>query len=188
MLAPVLLRVALWCWALAALAAGRSGWLQAADGRVLAALALALTALVLSASLRVSWLRAWWEGLDHRRVALLHVTRFSGLFLLWFHQRGELPTSFAFPAGIGEILVAAMALPAALAPLEPAWRQRALAIWNVFGLAGLIVTLSHLALLDTPVPALTSLPLSLGPTFLVPLLLVSHVMLLRRPRSNEAGS
>ena len=145
MLAPVLLRVVLWCWALAALAAGRQGWLASADGAVLAAVAVALAALALSASLRLPWLRDWWDGLDRRRVALFHTTRFAGLFLLWFHQRGELPTTFAFPAGLGEILAAAMALPAALAPLPPDLRRRALSVWNVFGRAGLILTLTNLA-------------------------------------------
>ena len=37
---------------------------------VLAAVAVALAALALSASLRLPWLRDWWDGLDRRRVAL----------------------------------------------------------------------------------------------------------------------
>lgn len=184
MAARLLVRAALWCWALAALAAGRLGWLEGAHGPVLAALALALATFALSCSLRFPALRAWWDGLDARRVALFHTSRLAGLFLLWSHHRGELPTSFALPAALADLLIAVLALPVALAPVDAELRRRALVIWNMFGLASLLLTLAHLARLPEPAPALTSLPLSLGPTLLVPVLLVSHVLLLLRGRSD----
>jgi hypothetical protein len=62
--------------------------------------------------------------------------------------------------------------------------------WNPIGLADIlfvVATAGRLALADpTSMRALTVLPLSLRPTFLVPITIASHVLILARPgRSQE---
>jgi hypothetical protein len=152
-----------------------------------------LTGVLLWAYFRLASVRSWVNSLDLRALVLLHVTRFVGIYFLILHQRGELPRAFAVPGGIGDIFIATFALPVALAPLEPARRLSAIVIWNVVGLVDiLMVILSAMRInLSTPgeLRALTHLPLSLLPTFLVPLIIASHVILFARilPPARRAG-
>ncbi|HUR58588.1 MAG TPA: hypothetical protein VM029_12825, partial [Opitutaceae bacterium] len=143
-----------------------------------------LAGLVLYACFRRPRLRAWIDGLDSRRLVLLHVTRFVGIYFLVLHRRGELPEAFAVPAGIGDIIVATMALPVAFAPVDDRTRLRAIVIWNVAGFADILLVVATAARLNLADPAqmhaLTHLPLSLLPTFLVPLIIATHVLLFLR--------
>ena len=140
---------------------------------------------------RISLVRTWVDALDLRVLVLLHVTRFVGAYLLLLFQRGELPRAFAAGGGVTDILVAAMALPIALAPLGESGRNRAIVIWNVVGFAGiLLATLSAVRITlvyPTQLRALTHLPLSLFPTFLTPLLLATHVIIFARTRGNATS-
>ena len=92
--------------------------------------------------------------------------------------------AFAVPGGIGDIVVATFALPVALAPLAESSRLRAIYIWNVVGLVDttlVVVTAARLNLADpSQLHALTHLPLSLLPTFLVPLIVATHVIIFAR--------
>ena len=131
------------------------------------------------------------DALDLRSLVLLHVTRFVGIYFLVLYRRGQLPYDFAVPGGIGDIIVAALALPLALAPLADTTRQRAMRIWNIIGLVDIVLvvlTATRLNLADpTQMHALTYLPLSLLPTFLVPLIIATHIVIfvrLARPQTS----
>jgi hypothetical protein len=145
---------------------------------------LGLTGLLLFAYFKIAAVRAWVNGLDIRALVLLHVTRFVGIYFLVLHQRGELPRAFAVPAGIGDIVIATFALPVALAPLEYATRLRAIVIWNVVGLVDILMVVGTAARINLSTPgelrAFTHLPLTLLPTFLVPLIIATHVVLFAR--------
>src|SRR6185436_4039461 len=107
-----------------------------------------------------------------------------GIYFLVLHQRGELPRAFAVPGGIGDIIIATFALPVALAPLEHSVRLRAIVIWNVVGLVDILMVTFTAVRINLTAPgelrALTQLPLSLLPTFLVPLIIATHVILFVR--------
>jgi hypothetical protein len=184
MLAAVLVRLILWLWFGAAVVVGHLELLGRLPPAALPALVLGLTALALSLALRVPPLRAWVAGLELRTLVLLHLTRFVGVYFLVLHRRGELPGAFAIPAGFGDIFVAAMALPVALAPMAFEHRLRAITIWNVVGLIDILFVVSTAARLNLAAPAQMSaflhLPLSLLPTFLVPLIIAAHVMVFVR--------
>jgi hypothetical protein len=179
-----LVRLLLWTWLGVAVAAGHFLWLQRMPPLAVQGLIFALTALVMLAYFRVRALRTWIDGTDLRILVLLHVTRFIGIYFLVLYQRGELPRAFAVPAGIGDIVVATMALPVVFAPLDDATRRRAVRIWNVVGLVDIlfvVFTAARLNLADpTQLRALTYLPLSLLPTFLVPLIIATHLILFVR--------
>jgi len=98
-----------------------------------------------------------------------------------------LPYAFAVPGGWGDITVATLALLVCLLPLKPSLRTHAITIWNVIGLVDIllvVVTAGRLGFEDMrQMRALTYLPLSLLPTFLVPLIIATHLMLFLRLRT-----
>ena len=130
---------------------------------------------------------------DIRGLTLIHVTRFVGAYFLVLHARGELPWAFAVPGGWGDIVVAAAALAvAALVPTRGASGWRILALWNVVGLVDIalvVATAARFAIADpASMGALTRLPLALLPTFLVPIIVWSHVVIfIRLAASRQAG-
>jgi hypothetical protein len=184
MSAALLVRCIFWFWFFAAILAGRSLVLQRLPPFAVPGIVLTLTAFLLLLYFVVAPFRAWVDEINVRRIVLLHVTRFVGIAFLVLYQRGELPYAFAVPGGIGDIVVATFALPVALAPLEPILLRRALRIWNMVGLVDIVLVVATAARLNLADPAqmhaLTELPLSLLPTFLVPLLVASHVIIFFR--------
>ncbi|MEA3209505.1 MAG: hypothetical protein QOE70_2562 [Chthoniobacter sp.] len=155
------------------------------------AVLLSLTGALLALGVAVDWLREWWRGVDVRVLVAVHLTRFVGAWFLILHRRGELPFAFAVPAGWGDLAVASAALLLLLAvsPRQPTGR-RLYALWNVLGLADIlfvVVTAARLALHDpASMQALLRLPLCLLPTFLVPIIIATHVWLWRRLRDRQA--
>jgi hypothetical protein len=190
MAVSLLIRLLFWLWFGAALAAGHFLVLQRGSALALPAVTLFLAAIPVLAYLRIGALRTWVDALDLRVLVLLHVTRFAAIYLLVLHQRGEMPRSLVVPGALGDIIVAVMALPVALAPLADAARRRAIVIWNVVGFVGLLLVQFSTARIALSSPAdvrvLTHLPLSLLPTFLFPLLLATHVVIFARTRSAAA--
>ena len=185
-------RLIAWLWLGAAAAASYFLVLRRLPPLALTGISLTLAALTIAAALRIPPLRRWIESLDLRALVLIHVSRFVGVYFLFLHQRGDLPRAFAVPAGIGDVIVATMALPVALAPLADAPRRRAIVIWNVVGFVSALLALVTMTRLNFSEPsllvALTRLPLSLYPTFLLPLLLAIHVILFVRTGANsESG-
>lgn len=180
----IVVRLVFWLWFGAAVFAGQQLVLQRLPPAAGPVLIIALTALLLLAYFRLPTLHDWVNSLDLRVLALLHGTRFIGVYFLVLYHRGELPYALAIPGGIGDIVVAAVALPLVFAPFDNPFRIRAIGVWNVFGLIDLLFAVFTAARLAAASPvqmrAFTDLPLSLLPTFLVPLLLATHFVLLAR--------
>jgi hypothetical protein len=190
--AALIVRLLFWLWFGAAVAAGHLLWLQRLPPYGVQAIIVGLSAVALLAYFRIQAVRAWVDSIDLRGLVLLHVTRFVGIYFLVLYQRGELPRAFAVPAGFGDIIVASMALPVAFAPLDPHARRRAIRIWNVVGLADILLVVVTATRINLANPfqlrALTHLPLSLLPTFLVPLIIATHVIIFVRIARSEHTS
>ena len=184
MTARLVARLVFWLWFAAAVLAGRELWLQRLPPPGVPLVVFGLAGTLLYAYFRFASVRAWADAIDVRDLVLLHTTRFVGIYFLVLHRRGELPYEFAVPGGIGDILVAAMALPVALAPLDFFARQRAIRIWNVVGLLDILFVVATAMRLNLADPAqmraLTRLPLSLLPTLLVPLVIATHIVIFAR--------
>ena len=180
----LIVRIVFWLWFAAAAAAGQFQLLLRLPPVAVPAIVFGLTALVLWPYFRIAPFRAWVDALDLRTLVLLHLTRFVGIYFLVLYQRDELPRAFAVPGGIGDIIVATMALPVVFAPLERESRLRAILIWNVVGFLDILGVVFTAARLNLAAPsqmrALTHLPLSLLPTFLVPLIIATHVIIFVR--------
>ncbi len=182
--ASLAIRSLLWVWFSAALAVGYYQLLQRFAFSAVPGLLLSLTAMLVLAYRRFAAFRVWVDALDLRAIVLLHVTRFVGLYFLLLSRRGDLPSALAVSGGLGETVVAAFALVVVFAPMTDDRRARAVYVWNVVGSAGiLLVVLSaiRIGLTDArQLAALTTLPLCLLPTFLLPLILASHLAIFAR--------
>jgi hypothetical protein len=132
----------------------------------------------------------------------IQVYRVLGANFLALWAYGALPGVFALPAGIGDVLVGLLALPAALSLASGAAGGRAAAVaWNLLGIADLVTAVT-LGVLSAPGPlqqlapdhpnVLTaSYPTVMTPAFAVPLSLILHGLSLwqlwRRRTATRSG-
>lgn len=176
-------------WFVAALAlttSGRLATLRPPGPQLI--LAGATVTLLLAGNL-VPRFRVWRAGINLRQLVALHLTRFVGIWFLVSYARGELPYAFAVPGGWGDILVATGALVLVLFVPNLAAQRPWLLAWNLLGFLDLLYVVGTATRLARQSPesmrALLDFPLGLVPTFLVPLLLVSHVWLFGRMRQEK---
>jgi hypothetical protein len=170
-------------------AVGLSGWFHNATAPAVAATVWTLTALVLLACWRIAPIRLWVLNVDVSWLVLFHLTRlFAGAYFLLLCQRGQLPCGFARTAGWGDIIVAILAL-AVVGAMRVKFAKALLLIWNTIGLVDIIfVVISALqfGLKDwQSMHTLRELPLSLLPTFLVPIIIASHLLIFVRLAAGE---
>ncbi len=128
----------------------------------------------------------------HWLVALQVYRILGGIFLVDWAQ-GSVAGIFAWPAGIGDMLTGALALPTALALASgSAGGRRAAVLWNIFGLTDLAVAVT-LGILSSPGPVqlfgfdiqgsqLGTYPTVLTPAFAVPSSVLLHALSLRQLR------
>jgi hypothetical protein len=120
-----------------------------------------------------------------------HIWRFVGLCFIYAWLTGNLAAGFAIPAGVGDIIVAAGSLALLPTLLRGAVPRRWLLLWNVIGLLDLIAAIalgalysvSSIGVLHTETQTtdlMTSFPVSLIPTFFVPLFILVHLLIFRR--------
>lgn len=120
-------------------------------------------------------------------LTLVQAWRVVGFTLLVLYTYGILPGMFALPAGCGDIAIGVTAPFAAMKLAHPDRRRRFM-VWQVLGISDLViaVALGTTAGLFQPhgiaTSAMTVLPLSLIPTFAVPLLLILHVICIAQAR------
>jgi hypothetical protein len=126
-------------------------------------------------------------SLNPRTLTLVQSWRIAGFTFLVLYVAGLLPGIFALPAGSGDIAIAATA-PLAAIKLANFSRRRAFIFWQILGILDLVmaVTLGTVARLISPhgvaTAVMTVLPMSLIPTFAVPLLIMLHVICITQAR------
>ena len=179
-------------WLVAALGLGATGRVASWRPPVPQLVLGGLTALLLAAVVALPRFRHWLATLDLRWLVAVHLTRFVGLyFLLLYYRDRALPRAFAVPGGWGDIVVATLALALLTVGGGLETRPRLVGAWNAFGLLDIlfvVVTASRLAVADPgSMSAFLRLPLSLLPTFLVPILIVDHVVVFWRLRALRAS-
>jgi hypothetical protein len=111
----------------------------------------------------------------------VNVIRFVGIAFLVLAAQGQLSPVFAGRAGWGDTAVAIGAILLVLAGTPRGITH----VWNAFGVLDLVVAVgtATAVTLNGTIPGVASvltLPLSLVPTFFVPLLLANHVFIFRR--------
>jgi hypothetical protein len=116
-----------------------------------------------------------------RNLTLAHTWRMGGFVFLALASYGILPWLFAIPAGFGDMAVGITAAGVALNRSNPAHLTSFIA-WQLFGMADLVIAVSLGTLAGViqphgvPTAAMTVLPMSLIPTFAVPLYFILHII------------
>jgi hypothetical protein len=119
--------------------------------------------------------------------------RVLGAIFLILYASGNLPGSFAWPAGLGDALIGVLAPVVAIAYRRGPRQNAGLAFWwNTFGLADLAVAVTmgfltspspfELLAFDQPNELISAFPLVLVPVFLVPLSVLLHLASLAKLR------
>jgi len=126
-------------------------------------------------------------ALNPRLLTMAQTWRVGGFMFLALATYGILPWLFALPAGIGDMIVGLTAPLAALKFATPQRRTR-FVLWQLFGMADLVTAVSLGTLAGVIAPhgvstaAMTVLPVSMIPTFAVPLLFIVHMICLAQAR------
>lgn len=194
------LRLGLLGWACVALLVSVSGVMESPPPFVIP---LLIGGSVLAFSLACVRSRAFRDAvlsLDPRPAVLYHLVRVvAGAGFLVLHARGQLSGAFALQAGWGDIAVGLLAPLAALAlPADTRLKRGVVLAWSVAGLLDILWVVGNAQWLilikgDTSIPAtLTRFPFSLLPLFIVPLVFITHGLVLARlfgarPVDSRAG-
>jgi hypothetical protein len=123
--------------------------------------------------------------------------RFVGLGFLMAEAEGLLPGGFAWPAGLGDIAMAATApFVAARVAADDKFRFSGLFLaWNIFGIADFLLAVFMGSLYNWPgfdaavsTDLMQRMPFALIPVFFVPLVAMSHFTLLaQRSEKTQSG-
>lgn len=127
-------------------------------------------------------------------ITATHSLRLVGIAFVIAAMTRELPTIFGWLGGGGDIVSAVVSIPLAISLYQKRYSKGLrirFIVWNIFGLAGLFLSVtlgllyseSVMGILRDPVSnthALSFLPYSLIPTFYVPILILLHLLALRR--------
>jgi len=175
-------------WLIVAIGVGLTGVFTNASPPAIAITVWGLTGLVLIGWWKLPIMNRFLRDVDLWWLIALHLTRFVGIYFLMLCSRSELACAFARPAGIGDTCTAAGAavlIATRRAAAGKPWRIGAV-IWNIFGLLDIVLvvfTALRVGLSDfNEMAPLRTLPLMLLPTFLVPLIISSHIVIFVRLR------
>jgi len=189
-----LVTVLLVAWFVFAVAASAAGWLKPGSGPLPAPAPVGLSVL-LPIVIFWTWMtaspsfRAFALSLSPRTLTIVQSWRVLGFVFLALAANGLLPYTFAGPAGWGDIFIGATAPWVAMSWATDPQRRRRFVFWNLLGVADLVLAVA-LGVLSSEGPAgilvrnglttrvVTEFPLSLIPTFGVPLWLILHSIVL----------
>lgn len=175
-------------WFIAALALALSGAYHATADRI-PTIQYGLFVPIIAGMLllyRSSTVRRLLDAIPQHWLIGIQVFRILGVTFLVLHASGMLPGLFAWPAGLGDILVGVLAPAVAFAYARAPRENRTLVYaWNILGLADLAVAVGmglmtspsplQLFAFDHPNELISIFPLVLIPTFLVPLSVLLHL-------------
>lgn len=183
-------------WFLFALSASALQWFRNDANRIGITVAFAAVTPILLFALWFATsdkFRQFALSLNPQILTLAQGWRIVGFTFLLLEARGILPAIFALPAGYGDMAIGMTATFAAWKLANPARRNSFIA-WQLLGITDLItaVSLGTTARLLSPhgpsMEAMTVLPLSLVPTFLVPLFFIFHVICIAQAREWKTAS
>jgi hypothetical protein len=206
-LAPQDRRHALWSglavlvvWFFAAMILSRMGFYQGVSSRIPTVPFGLLIPIAAGVILFLRWpmLRRIIEAVPQGWITSIQIYRVEGLIFLLLYSGGWLPGAFAWPAGVGDVLVGLLAPVVGIAYMRRSRGSAGLLLaWNLFGIADLVVAVTtgfltspspvQLLALDRPNELITSFPLAMVPVFVVPLSMLLHLASLEKLRQAETG-
>jgi hypothetical protein len=176
-------------WYGAALLIGKTGYFFAASDLTVPRIPFPIVLPVVAAawtmtrSVRVS---ALIDAVPFSWLTAIQVYRALGAMFVGLWAANRLPGEFALPAGWGDIIVGLSAIPVALmAASGHRASPTTLRLWNLFGVADLVVAVAtgfltspgpyQLLALDRPNLLISAYPLVMVPIFAVPLSFILHI-------------
>jgi hypothetical protein len=178
--------VVLAAWAIVMAMLGRRGFFEQGDPNSVPPIGITLALVLLGLAVCLLASPSLRRLLTNQRnLILLNLWRLVGVVFLLLMANGQMPALWALPAGIGDVIVGAMAPSTARRVDRPQGRRRAI-IFTLIGMADLVVAVG-LGVMTSPGAAqvfhttptselATRFPLVLVPTFLVPLAFVLHAV------------
>jgi hypothetical protein len=177
-------------WLVAALTASGLHVFQNAANQLGAAVGIAATVPILLFAAWFAWSKGFREfamGVSARWLTQLQIGRLMGVVFVVLGARGILPTRFAWPAGFGDMFIG---LTAGLVAwkLATAEHRGSFIFWQGLGMLDLVTAVGlgvTTGLVDPhgiSMAAITGLPLSLIPTFFVPLYFIFHIICIAQAR------
>lgn len=145
---------------------------------------------------RLKQFREYVLNIDMRFLVMLHSWRMLGFGFIMLYYVGELPALFAFLAGLGDALVAVVAvfLSYAMFTNSSGVSKKSVKRWNTFGLIDFIIAVSIGILTRTDAilvnsnginsDLMTQLPFILVPAFLVQFFTITHIIIYLQLRNN----
>jgi hypothetical protein len=177
--------ISLLVWLLAALVAGASGLFSRLVPPFPQAVLLGLVIAQIFVFVFSPGFRNWCLSVDVRALVLFHLTRFVGIYFLILYSQGRLPYDFAVRGGWGDIAAAACAVILVLF-VRPAGKTgwTLYLLWNALGFADILFVVLTAARLAFTEPGsmgeLLRLPLNLLLTFVVPIIIFTHIVIFVR--------
>lgn len=177
-----------------------SNTLARAPRPLIPALIFGLTAAAVFAHRRSAALHGYVARFDPRLAIAFHLVRIPfGLAFLREAAQGTLPVAFARVAGPGDVVAGGLALVALVAAgdLRAPARRAVVLGWNALGLLDMIVVVATAQRLvvfagDPRMQAtLGRFPYAVLPTFVVPMILITHLAVfarLARPHASSDGA
>lgn len=183
-------------WFAVALVVAATGVVARLPAPVVPLTLFGLVAAAVFAHRRSSAVRAAATALDLRVVIAFHLVRIPfALFFLREAEAGALSPAFARVATPGDLLAGGLAVVALWASdLRTPGRRVAVLAWNAIGLLDMLAvvgTAQRLILLERdPLmqSAFAKFPYGVLPTFVVPLVIVSHLLVFARLRATAAAT
>lgn len=137
------------------------------------------------------------EALPQRLIVGVQLYRAEGLIFLILYASGYLPGAFAWPAGVGDVLVGLFAPFVAVAYSRGSRKAGTwVRVWNLLGIADLIVALTtgfltspsplQMLAFDRPNQLISAFPLAMIPVFAVPLAILLHLASLKKLRQGRS--
>jgi hypothetical protein len=191
--------IALIGWFLAATVSARLGAYHATPGTMPTIQYALLTPIIIGAWLiwRSPTVGLIIDAIPQQWLVGFQIFRILGGIFLVLYALGKMPGVFAWPAGIGDLLVGALAPVVAIAYARaPRVNSDLVLWWNILGLSDLIVAVAtgvgsspsaiQVTAFDQPNELISMFPLVLVPAFLVPLWILLHIASLAKLRRGVA--
>jgi len=136
------------------------------------------------------------EAVPQQWIVSVQVYRALGAIFLVLYAAGRMPGVFAWPAGVGDVIVGLLAPVVGIAyARRPQSAAGLVRTWNLLGITDLIVALTtgfltspsplQMFAFDTPNVLISAFPLAMIPVFLVPLSILLHLASLKKLRSAQ---
>ena len=191
--------IALIGWFLAATVSAWLGAYRAAPGTMPTIQYALLTPIIIGAWLiwRSPIVGLIIDAIPQQWLVGVQVFRVLGGTFLVLYAMSEMPGVFAWPAGVGDLLVGVLAgVIAAAYARAPRVNPDLVMWWNILGLTDLIIAVAtgiasspsriQVTAFDQPNVLITLFPLVLVPAFLVPLWILLHIASLTKLRRHAA--